>query len=104
MGMTARFLHRKVHDIFVDPHHRGMYFSVMSCKVCSELQANLEAAARELSRAVNDARVAIQPIAGMAAGNRIEDAERALRSAGEDLEKHQALCEFHSKSVPKSEI
>jgi hypothetical protein len=77
-----------------------MYFAAMSCKVCSELQANLEAAARELSRAVNDARVAIQPLAGVAAGNRIEDAERALRSAGEDLEKHQAVCELHKKSEP----
>ncbi len=68
----------------------------MSCKVCSELQANVEAAARELSRAVNDAKVAIQPLAGIAAGNRMEDAQRTLRTAGESLEAHQAICEQRS--------
>lgn len=71
----------------------------MSCKVCSELQANVEAAARELSRAVNDAKVAIQPIAGIAAGNRIEDAQRELRLAGENLAEHQANCAEHSESA-----
>lgn len=71
----------------------------MSCRVCSELQANVEAAARELSRAVNDAKVAIQPIAGIAAGNRIEEAQRVLRLAGESLGAHQAICEERSKSA-----
>ena len=70
----------------------------MSCKLCSELQANVEAAARELSRAVNDAKVAIQPIAGIAAGNRIEDAQQALRLADENLNAHQASCEERSNS------
>ena len=65
----------------------------MSCKVCSELQANVEAAARELSRAVQEARVAIEPIKGIAAGNRIESAEHSLRVAGRELEDHQAHCE-----------
>ena len=65
----------------------------MSCKICSELQANVEAAARELSRAVQEARVAIEPIKGIAAGNRIESAEHSLRVAGGELEKHQAHCE-----------
>jgi hypothetical protein len=69
----------------------------MSCRICSELQANVELAARELSRAVNDARIAIQPIAGIAAGNRIEDAERALHSAGKNLETHLAVCEEHTQ-------
>ena len=69
----------------------------MSCKVCSELQAKIEAAARELSRAVNDAKVAIQPIAGVAAGNRIEDAQQVLRLADESLKAHQAICEERTK-------
>ena len=64
----------------------------MPCEACSNLQAKLEAAARELSHAVNDARVAILPISGVAAGNRIEDAEQALRLAGQELEEHQARC------------
>lgn len=64
----------------------------MSCKMCSELQANIEAAARELSRAVQEARAAIEPIKGMAAGNRIEAAEHNLRIAGKALEEHQAIC------------
>lgn len=64
----------------------------MPCEICSNLQAKLEAAARELSHAVNDARVAILPISGMAAGNRIENAEQALRLAGKELEDHQAQC------------
>ncbi len=64
----------------------------MSCKVCSELQANVEAAARELSRAVHEAHVAIEPIKGIAAGNRIEGAEHNLRLAGKALEEHQATC------------
>jgi hypothetical protein len=71
----------------------------MSCKVCSELQANIEAAARELSRAVNDAKVAIQPIAGIAAGNRIEDAQHVLRLADENFKAHQAICDQRSKSA-----
>lgn len=64
----------------------------MSCKVCSELQAKVEAAARELSRAVHEAHVAIEPIKGIAAGNRIEDAEYSLRLAGQALEEHQGAC------------
>jgi hypothetical protein len=76
------------------------YLAHMSCKECSELQVNVEAAARELSRAVNDAKVAIQPIAGIVAGNRIEDAERALRVASDSLEAHQASCE---KGGPSAE-
>jgi hypothetical protein len=64
----------------------------MSCTVCSELQGKVEAAARELSRAVQESHVAIEPIKGIAAGNRIESAEVALRSAGLDLEQHQAVC------------
>lgn len=71
----------------------------MSCKVCSELQANIEAAARELSRAVNDAKVAIQPIAGLAAGNRIEDAQHVLRLADENFKAHRVICEERSKSA-----
>lgn len=67
----------------------------MSCKICSELQANVEAAARELSRAQNDAKVAIQPISGVVAGNRIEDAQRTLRLAGEELDSHKSTCEEH---------
>lgn len=64
----------------------------MSCTICSELQANVEAAARELSRAVQEAHVAIEPIKGMAARNRIESAEESLRVAGKALEAHQADC------------
>ena len=64
----------------------------MSCSICSELQANVEAAARELSRAVQEAHVAIEPIKGMAAGNRIEGAEHSLRLAGKALEEHQSNC------------
>ena len=64
----------------------------MSCKLCSELQANVEAAARELSRAVQEAHIAIEPIKGIAAGNRIEGAEHTLRLAGKALEEHQAVC------------
>lgn len=64
----------------------------MSCKICSELQEKVEAAARELSRAVQEARTAIEPISGMAAGNRIEDAEDALRLCGNALREHQVTC------------
>lgn len=64
----------------------------MSCKICSELQAKVEAAARELSRAVQEAHVAIEPIKGIAAGNRIEGAEQSLRLAGKALEEHQPAC------------
>lgn len=64
----------------------------MSCKICSELQLKVEAAARELSRAVHDAHVAIEPIKGIAAGNRIESAEDLLRTVGKDLEEHQDVC------------
>ena len=71
----------------------------MSCRVCSELQANVEAAARELSRAVNDAKVAIHSISGVVAGNRIEDAERLLRSAGEELDAHKSTCEDLDKAA-----
>jgi hypothetical protein len=75
------------------------YLAHMSCMECSKLQVNVEAAARELSRAVNGAKVAIQPIAGIVAGNRIEDAERALRVASQSLEAHQASCEECSPST-----
>jgi hypothetical protein len=64
----------------------------MSCKICSELQTNVEAAARELSRAVQEAHIAIEPIKGMAVGNRIEGAEYDLRRAGKILEEHQSAC------------
>ena len=64
----------------------------MSCRICSELQGNVEAAARELSRAVRESHVAIEPIKGMAVGNRIESAEQGLRVAGVALEQHQAIC------------
>ncbi len=68
----------------------------MNCKVCSQLQATVEAAARELSRAVKEAQIAIEPIKGVAAGNRIQAAEANLRLAGKALEEHQAVCMEHS--------
>ena len=83
----------------IDGMEDDSYLATMSCKVCSELQANIEVAARELSRAVNDAKVAIQPIAGLAAGNRIEDAQQVLRLAGENFKAHQAICGERSKSA-----
>ncbi|HEU5402751.1 MAG TPA: hypothetical protein VFU86_15425 [Terriglobales bacterium] len=64
----------------------------MHCDICSDLQRNVEAAAREMARAVHDAQVAIQPISGIAAGNRIEEAERALRAATDILNTHKRQC------------
>lgn len=65
----------------------------MSCKTCSDLQLDIELAAREFSRAVQEARVAIHEIAGMAAGNRIEEAERKVRVATGALKMHQEHCD-----------
>jgi hypothetical protein len=88
--LITEFLHRKMHGMFCDS---AVWCGLnMPCETCTSLQARVEAAARELSHAVNDARVAILPISGLVAGNRIEDAERALRLAGKELEDHQAQC------------
>jgi hypothetical protein len=88
--LITEFLHRKMHGMICDS---AVWCGLnMPCETCTSLQARVEAAARELSHAVNDARVAILPISGMVAGNRIEDAERALRLAGKELEDHQAQC------------
>ncbi len=86
-------LHRKMQNRNIDCVSRpAIWCCHMSCKICFELQANVEAAARELSRAVQEAHVAIEPLKGMAAGNRIEGAEHSLRLAGKTLEEHQAAC------------
>ena len=64
----------------------------VNCKVCASLQEKVELAARELSRAIRDAMIAIAPISGMAAGNRIATAESNLRLASGSLKKHQSNC------------
>jgi len=50
-------------------------------------------AAREFSRAVQESRVAIHEISGMASGNRIEEAERRLQVASGVFKMHQEHCE-----------
>lgn len=65
----------------------------MSCRTCSDLQLDIELAAREFSRAVQESRVAIHEIAGMASGNRIEEAERRLQIASGVLKMHQEHCD-----------
>ena len=70
----------------------------MSCRTCSDLQLDIELAAREFSRAVQESRVAIHEIAGMASGNRIEEAERRLQVASGVLKMHQEHCDVvHGK-------
>ncbi len=64
----------------------------MNCPTCNNLEFELQAAAREFSRAVQQAHVAIDGIAGMACGNRIEGAEEAVRIATHMLEQHRAEC------------
>jgi hypothetical protein len=64
----------------------------MSCKTCSDLQLDIELAAREFSRAIQESRVAIHEIAGVASANRIEEAERTLRVATQILKMHQEHC------------
>lgn len=64
----------------------------MNCAIRSELQAEVEAVARELSRAIQEALVAIEPFHAIAAGNRIEGAECGVRLAGKALIEHRAGC------------
>jgi hypothetical protein len=64
----------------------------VNCKSCASLQERVELAARELSRAIRDAMIAIAPISGMVAGNRIATAESNLRLASGSLKKHQSNC------------
>jgi hypothetical protein len=75
----------------------------MSCKTCSELQHDIELAAREFSRAVQESQTAILPISGVVAGNRIEEAERTLRVASGILEMHKQHCPDFQEPAPKAE-
>ena len=74
----------------------------MSCKTCSELQHDIELAAREFSRAVQESQTAIRPISGVVAGNRIEEAERTIRIATGILEMHKQHCPDFLQLAPKA--
>ena len=63
----------------------------MLCKTCSDLQLDIELAARDFSRAVHESQV-IHAVANPASGDKIEEAERKLRVATRILELHRDHC------------
>ncbi len=71
----------------------------MNCPTCNNLQLEVQAAARELHRAVNESYVAVAGVSAIAAGNRIQGAEFTLRIVTAMLEKHQAECGAHKAAL-----
>jgi hypothetical protein len=60
----------------------------MSCKTCSDLQFDIELAARDFSRAVQESR-GIHAVSGY----KIDEAERKLRVASRILDMHREHCD-----------